>query len=82
MELGDFVIQAGSSARVSWDIPQPNCPNNVVFSLMSVVPNSHPGKLFSAGRHNIEYTYNVSGATSSRVKCDISFEVKGLFHQF
>ena len=83
MDLGDFILESGSSAReVSWVTQQPSCTNDVELPLMSVVPNVNSGDLFHVGRHNIEYTYKYrSGTTMNEVKCDISFEVKGLFYR-
>ena len=82
MDRGDFILESGSSAReVAWDTPQPICTNDVELPLMSVVPNVSSGDLFDVGRHNIEYTYKyLSGTKMSKVKCDINFEVKGLFY--
>ena len=85
MELGDqFILESDSSSReVSWDRPQPSCSDsNANVSLTSVEPIVQSGDLFHVGRHNIEYTYSVSGTPGSEVKCDISFEViKGLCNQ-
>jgi hypothetical protein len=82
VELGDqFILESDSSSRVSWVTRQPSCSDpNAKVSLTSVIPNVQSGDLFHIGGHNIEYTYRVSGTTVSEVKCNIRFEVKGLFY--